>query len=63
MPLQGLISYTSEELALSLGQTLGGLLNAIIDTATELTVCFTPVLYIVVKSDSPLDRHRCLECE
>lgn len=38
IPLHNLVSYASEELALSLGPTLGGLLNAILGSATELIV-------------------------
>ena len=38
IPLQSLMSYASEELSLSLGQILGGLLNTVLGSATELIV-------------------------
>lgn len=38
IPLQSLISSAMDELALFLGQVLGGLLNTILGTATELIV-------------------------
>jgi Ca2+:H+ antiporter len=38
MPLAGLLSYGTEEIAMRVGQTLGGLLNATLGNAVELIV-------------------------
>lgn len=38
MPLAGLLSFATEELAAKLGQTLGGLMNATFGNAVELIV-------------------------
>lgn len=40
IPLAALLSFATEELALQVGQTLGGLLNATFGNAVELIVCF-----------------------
>lgn len=39
MPLASLLSFATEELASTLGETLGGLLNATFGNAVELIVC------------------------
>ena len=38
IPLAGLLSFATEELAAKLGQTIGGLLNATFGNAVELIV-------------------------
>lgn len=38
MPLAGLLSFATEELAAKMGQTLGGLMNATFGNAVELIV-------------------------
>ena len=38
IPLAGTLSYATEELAMRVGETLGGLLNASFGNATELIV-------------------------
>lgn len=40
MPLASLLSFATEELATTMGQTLGGLLNATFGNAVELIVSF-----------------------
>ncbi len=42
MPLASLLAFATEELAVPLGQTLGGLLNATFGNAVELIVRATP---------------------
>jgi Ca2+:H+ antiporter len=39
MPLASLLSFATEELAATMGQTLGGLMNATFGNAVELIVC------------------------
>lgn len=39
IPLASLLAFATEELALPLGQTIGGLLNATFGNAVELIVC------------------------
>ena len=39
MPLASLLSFATEELSATLGETLGGLLNATFGNAVELIVC------------------------
>jgi Ca2+:H+ antiporter len=39
IPLASLLAFATEELAVPLGQTLGGLLNATFGNAVELIVC------------------------
>jgi Ca2+:H+ antiporter len=39
VPLASLLSFATEELAATMGQTLGGLLNATFGNAVELIVC------------------------
>ena len=41
IPLQSVTSTASEELGLVLGQIPGGLLNTVLESATELTVILT----------------------
>lgn len=45
IPLAGILSFVTEELAVHLGETLGGLLNATFGNAVELIVRFTPLPY------------------
>jgi Ca2+:H+ antiporter len=40
VPLASLLSFATEELAATLGQALGGLMNATFGNAVELIVCF-----------------------
>lgn len=40
VPLASLLSFVTEELAATMGQALGGLLNATFGNAVELIVCF-----------------------
>lgn len=44
MPLASLLSFATEELALRVGQTLGGLLNATLGNVTELIVAILALL-------------------
>lgn len=39
-PLASLLSYSTEELSASVGQTVGGLINATFGNAVELIVCY-----------------------
>lgn len=41
VPLASLLSFATEELAATLGQALGGLMNATFGNAVELIVCFS----------------------
>ena len=41
IPLESLLAYAAEEISLSLGQVLGGLLNAVFGTVTALIVRFS----------------------
>jgi Ca2+:H+ antiporter len=45
MPLAGLLSYGTEEVALRVGQTLGGLLNATLGNAVELIVAIIALFH------------------
>ena len=40
IPLASLLSFATEQLAVPMGQTLGGLMNATFGNAVELIVCF-----------------------
>lgn len=44
IPLASLLSFATEELAATMGQTLGGLMNATFGNAVELIVCLPHVL-------------------
>jgi Ca2+:H+ antiporter len=44
IPLASLLSFATEELAATMGQTLGGLMNATFGNAVELIVCLTHIL-------------------
>lgn len=50
IPLASLLAFATEELAVPLGQTLGGLLNATFGNAVELIVCLTaqPPWYVLI---------------
>ena len=39
IPLAAVLSFATEELAIKLGETLGGLMNATFGNAVELIVC------------------------
>lgn len=41
IPLASLLSFATEELAATMGQTLGGLMNATFGNAVELIVCYS----------------------
>lgn len=45
MPLAGLLSYGTEEVALRVGQTLGGLINATLGNAVELIVAIIALVH------------------
>lgn len=45
MPLAGLLSYGTEEVALRVGQTLGGLINATLGNAVELVVAIIALFH------------------
>lgn len=45
IPLAGILSYVTEELALHLGEIMGGLLNATFGNAVQLIVSFWGALY------------------
>lgn len=45
MPLAGLLSYGTEEVAMRVGQTLGGLLNATLGNAVELIVAIIALFH------------------
>lgn len=45
IPLASLLSFATEELAATMGQTLGGLMNATFGNAVELIVCLPHVLF------------------
>jgi Ca2+:H+ antiporter len=46
IPLAAILSFATEEVAQSLGDTLGGLLNATFGNAVELIVCVPRFLFI-----------------
>lgn len=46
IPLAGLLGFATEEAALRLGQTLGGLLNATLGNAVELIVAILALIKV-----------------
>lgn len=45
VPLAAVLSFATEEIAMKLGQTMGGLLNATFGNAVELIVCTSSIIY------------------